>query len=124
MHQVEVGDEPVHHLVHPRLSPQVGGIHRQLEAPRQIAQDRHAFGQDKVVIHQNRNRSVGVEGKKGGAAVFAKMQADRDLVDRQSVVMDKQQHGTGRGGQGVGIKFHGDTFRGHARALLPLCLTG
>ena len=93
---IEIGVEPIHHLVDLGALLQILRIGRRADLVGEIFQDRRAFGQLQVAVFDHRHEVVRIDRRIGRPIMLAGEQVDRHLVDRNLVFGDEQPHRAAR----------------------------
>ena len=103
---VEVGVEPVHHLVDPRPLLQILRVGGRAGFLGDVFQDRRTLGQPEVAVVEHRHHPVGIDRDERLAQVFAGEQVHHLEFHRQRVVHHEQRDGPTRGRGRMHIELH------------------
>ncbi|HWI97482.1 MAG TPA: hypothetical protein VNU96_00595 [Burkholderiales bacterium] len=104
---VELGVQPVHHLVDFGALLEVLRIGGRAHFVCEVLQDRRGFGQAEALVFQHRHLSVGIDGGEGRLVVVTLHQVDGYFLDRDVVLGDEQPNRTAGHRDRMHVELHG-----------------
>ncbi len=116
---IEVGVEPVHHLVDLGPPLQVLGIGGGIDLVGEVFEDRRALGQAQIAVFEHRYQAVRVDRGERLLLVLAGHQVDDLLVHVDAVLGDEQAHRPARDRDRMHVEFHEPLPESSDRSIAP-----